>query len=575
MPYRNFTDIFFRCPIAKGFATLLFAWGITAGTASQVLSAPPATVAGTPRPKLVVVVSVDQFCQDYLVRFADNLAKNNGLVAEVRKQGLEFAECQHRHAFTVTAPGHSVQLTGAYPNVNGIVGNDWFDAIAGGDRYCVEDKSVQVVGIPTGKGMSPRSLLVETVGDSLKRTYPQAKVFGIAVKDRAAILMSGHRANCAFWMASDNWVTSTYYRDDLPVYLRILNEGKMLERYRGATWDLLLPKEKYVNTVAPDKNDWENAPAKYTTDFPHKLYGKDEGKPDDFADQVLFSPFGNEVTLQGARAVVEGEQLGKDEIPDLLTINLSSNDYIGHAFGPDSLEVEDMTYRTDRMLKEFTDFLNEHVGAGQWVLALTADHGVAPIVEFAKLNKLPAERNPLGDTKELSEKLAKILRDELSLAEEIKPIEKVTDGQIYLRHGKEGIAGSKRAAAAKIVRDYLLNQDKIATAVTREDVLSASQNPLHAALSRACHPQRSGDVLFVYRPYAVPGTKGTTHGSPWRYDTHVPMLLIGQGIPQGETRYEPVSPANLAATVAKIFGCATPTAAVEPALTLKPGTEGR
>ncbi len=390
MPNKKFIDIFLPCALVVSLLTL----GITAS--STATADEPASVAKVTRPKLVVVVSVDQYCQDYLVRFADNLSRNEGFVAEIRKAGLEYSECHHRHAFTVTAPGHSVQLTGAYPNTNGIVGNNWYDAITGGDRYCVQDDSVQIVGIPTGKAMSPRSLLVETMGDSLKRTYPSAKVFGIAIKDRAAILMSGHRADCAFWMASDNWVTSTYYRNDIPPYLRILNEGKILQRYRGATWDLLLPKESYKNTVAPDKNDWENAPAKFTTDFPHQLYKVGEGKDDDFADQVLYSPFGNDVTLQGARALVEGEQLGKDEIPDLLTINLSSNDYVGHAFGPDSLEVEDMTYRTDRQIKSFMDFLNEQVGAGNWVLALTADHGVAPIVEFAKLQKLPAERNPLG-----------------------------------------------------------------------------------------------------------------------------------------------------------------------------------
>ncbi len=176
---------------------------------------------------------------------------------------------------------------------------------------------------------------------------------------------------------------------------------------------------------------------------------------------------------------------------------------------------------------------------------------------------------------ELEAKLTTILREELSLSEEIKPLQKIMDTQVYLRHGKEGIAGSKRAAAAKIVRDYLLNQDKIAFAVTREDLLSGSQNPLQAAFFKACHPQRSGDVLFAYRPYAVPGTKGTTHGSPWRYDTHVPLMLIGQGVAKGETRHTPVSPANLAATLARICGCATPTSAVEPALDLKSAADKR
>ncbi len=532
----------------------------------------------TPPPRLIVVVSVDQFCADYLIRFQDNFSPNprESVFRAILENGAWFPNCHHAHAFTYTAPGHAVQLTGAHPSTHGVIENDWFDRTLGKSRYCVADPTVVVVGIPSEKPMSPRSLLVDTVGDALKiATNGKAKVIGVAIKDRAAILMSGHRADAAYWLEKNQWVTSSYYRNDLPGYLRVLNEGRAIDQYRGKTWDLLLPIAKYHNQ-GPDDNEFENPPSGYTAAFPHTLANVDELTPDKFGEQALFSPFGNDYTLLAAREIIENEKLGDDDVPDLLTINFSSNDYVGHAFGPLSFEVEDITYRTDRQLAGFTQYLNEKIGVGNWTLAITSDHGVAPIPEMiakrdqSDVQVLPPKRNPLGDLKVVRDKLEALLNNELKLSStnESESMEKVIldldSNQVYLNHEHSKLRGQLFVEAQKIVRDWLLAQPYVAAAITREELLAGGETRLMHQIRLSFHPGRSGDILFVYTPYAIPGStsasakpKGTTHGSPWHYDTNVPLLLLGNGIAPG--RYEErVSPAQLAPTLARLLGINAP-----------------
>jgi predicted AlkP superfamily pyrophosphatase or phosphodiesterase len=513
-------------------------------------------------PKLVVVVSVDQLCQDYLIRFRDNFSEDGGF-RRVEREGAAYANCNHRHAFTVTGPGHAVQLTGAYPNIHGIVGNNWFDRLTGKDTYCCDDPSVQLLGLPAAKGVSPRKLLTETVGDVLKlASGNRSKVFGVAIKDRVAMLMAGHNADAAYWLEDNVWTTSTYYRSDLPGYLRVLNEPQCTERFRGQSWDLTLPKDKYHNQ-GPDKNAWENPPKGFSSEFPHKLPAAGTLTPLEFGDLAVISPFGNEVTLQTAREIVAGEQLGQDNFADLLCINLSSNDFVGHAFGPHSLEVEDMTYHTDRQLGEFFRWLDATIGRGTWTLALTADHGVAPIVEYAQQLRLPAKRSPLGKAGDVQGKLEALLRGRLTTAGDkpIKPlVQKVEDYQVFLQQDHPDFN-----AAQVIVRDWLLAQPDVVAAFTREDLVKTGEGKLFQQVQRTFHPRRSGDVLFVLAPYCVPGTKGTTHGSPWHYDTHVPLLLLGCGIAKGQFSRE-VSPASIASTVAELLGIDHPSANSEEPL---------
>ncbi|MDX1946884.1 MAG: alkaline phosphatase family protein [Pirellulaceae bacterium] len=523
----------------------------------------PAIAASAERPKLVVVVSVDQMCQDYLIRFRENFSPQ-GAFRRVWGEGAHYAQCHHRHAYTVTAPGHSVQLTGTYPASTGIIGNNWFDRAAGKDIYCVADPAVQVIGTISNKGMSPKNLLVETVGDVLRlKSSGKSKVFGVAIKDRASILMTGQNPSGAYWLENNVWVTSSYYRPDLPGYLRVLNEQRAIERFRGQVWSLLLPAEKYVNR-GPDKNAWENPPKGFTSEFPHQLFKVGEGTAELFGDHVLFSPFGNDLTLEAAREIVTHEKLGQDEHPDLLCINFSSNDYVGHAFGPHSLEVEDITYRTDLQLAEFLTWLDGAVGQGNWTFALTADHGVAPIVEYAQQYRLPAHRNPLGKLDEAKLKLEQHLRGQLGVAAaENKPLVlEFDENQIFFQPGHAALDGARFGQAQQIARDWLLTQPFVAIAATRDDLLRGGEGELNTAMRRTFHPRRSGEVLYFLAPYCVPGTKGTTHGSPWHYDTHVPLLLLGSGIRPGKYP-RPVSQACLASTVAELVGVNYPSANVE------------
>jgi predicted AlkP superfamily pyrophosphatase or phosphodiesterase len=543
------------------FAVLFFVWFLAL---SHVRPLP-----AVEKPKLVVVISVDQLCQDYLLRFGDNFAET-GLFRRVWNEGASYSQCHHQHAFTVTGPGHAVQLTGTYPNRHGIIGNNWFDRLTGKTTYCCEDPTVQVVGLPNSKGVSPRNMLVETAGDVLKlASGKRSKVFGVAIKDRVAMVMTGHNADGAFWIDDNLWATSTYYRQDIPGYLRVFNEQKMVEQLYGRSWELLLAKDKYHN-AGPDENAWENPPKGYKSAFPHKIPAASEPPTGDNNDPALTSPFGNDVTLAAAREVVTYEQLGKDAHPDLLCINLSSNDFVGHAYGPHSLEVEDMTYHTDRQLGDFLQFLDQQVGPGQWTFALTADHGVAPIVEYAQQNHLPAKRAPLGKLDDVKGKLESRLRNELGVAATEKPlIQKIEDIQVYLQQDHPAFAQPGNAEnfvrAQRIIRDWLIAQPHVAAALTREELTGTLSGKLPLQIQRTFHPRRSGDVLFFLDPFCVPSAKGTTHGSPWHYDTHVPLLLIGCGIKPGQ-HSRPVSPACLASTVAELVGVDWPSANSEQPL---------
>jgi predicted AlkP superfamily pyrophosphatase or phosphodiesterase len=527
-------------------------------------------------PALVVVVSVDQFAYEYLERFRAGFDAR-GLFRRCEREGAWYTNCHHRQGVTTTAPGHSVQLTGAYPSTNGIVDNAWLDRATGKQIYCVFDPKARLIGpFAADLPVSPRNLLADTLGDRLKIvTAGRSKVFGVALKDRASILMTGHAGDGAFWMSeSGKWITSDYYRDQLPPYLRSWNASDAAARFGGKSWDLLYDRSKYQHPPAEDHFGERPLPG-MTTAFPHKM---PEAGTRNYTRLVAFSPFGIEITLEAARLVIADEKLGLDDFPDLLLINLSSNDYVGHAFGPESLEVEDITYRTDRMLGEFVDFINERMQGRPWLFALTADHGVAPIPERTARLKIAAQRDPLVlDGKEgpgpAHQMLEAHLREKLGV-NEAQPglVLAVLESQIYLRADHPAFKGAAFAEAQRLTRDWLLAQPRVAAAITREQILSGALNgPLENALRLSFHPRRSGDVLFCLEPYDIEGNVAATHGSPWDYDTHVPLLVLEQGTPS--TRRVPigrfnrrVSPACIAPTLAELLHVPPPGGCVEEPL---------
>ncbi|HEX4149676.1 MAG TPA: alkaline phosphatase family protein [Pirellulales bacterium] len=538
------------------------------------------------RPALVVVVSIDQFPYEYLQRMRANFAAD-GMFNRFRDAGATMINCHHAHAFTVTAPGHSVLLTGAFPNVNGIIGNDWFDREQGRTVYCVEDPRYPLVGNPledaepsgdaktakkpkkgakSGKaaGVSPRPLLAGTLGDVLKLSDPRSKVFGIALKDRAGVLMAGQLADGVYWFdaKTGNWITSTYYRSELPGYLRTFNESDATEAFVGRKWELLVPSDRYVNyyeqVKLPDIAALNNR-------FPHAMPDKADSK---YYQSITVSPFGSELTLQAARLLISYEKLGQDDSPDILAINLSSNDYVGHAHGPQSLEVQDITIRTDRLLAEFADFVDQQLAGRAWVLALSSDHGVAPVPEYAAALGLPAARNPLGSLTALRDKLEAQLRAEFGSPKgDNRYVLELDENSVYLNHQLAELAGDRLLSAQRTVRDALVQLPPVAMVFTREELLAqdAASKSLARAFERSFFAARSGDVLYALQPYNISGGSLATHGSPWQYDTHVPLLFWGFGIRPG--RYsEPVAPAAMAPTLARLLQIEAPSSAAVEAI---------
>lgn len=547
-----------RCALTPLLAAGLLAWAVVAVAAGG-------SAAAAVRPRLVVVVSIDQFPHEYLYRMRQGFSPD-GIFLRMTREGAWYDNCHHGHAFTLTAPGHSVLLSGAYPNTNGIIHNHWYDRRVGADVYCVADPLFPLVGGQgSEKGISPKTLLVGTLGDTLKLAYPQAKVYGVSLKDRAAVLMTGHLADGAYWFepASGNWVTSTYYHKLLPGYLRVVNDGDAAEAWADKSWELLLPRERYAEfphngqAQQPDSLPEPKAP------FRHRLPAANDPK---YYEAMTLTPFGNDLTLAVARLVLTSERLGADDVPDILAINLSSNDYVGHKYGPHSLEVQDIAFRTDRQLGEFAAYVEQALGGAPWLMVLTSDHGVAPVPEYAAQRGLPAGRDSPGDLKQLAQQLEGVLHAHLGAPSEGRRyVQHVGDNNVYLYRDIPELRAEKYHVAQRVVRDALLELPAVAHAFTREDLMAGTAwEGLAVQFQRAFHPQRSGEVLYALRPYYISGKSTATHGSPWEYDSHVPLLVWGSGVRAG--RYSrPVTPAQIAPTLSRILHIAAPSScSVDP-----------
>jgi hypothetical protein len=430
--------------------------------------------------------------------------------------------------------------------------------------YCVADPQAKLIGPPSeDPPVSPRQLLADTLGDRLKIVMEgRSKVFGVALKDRAALLLAGHAADGAYWMSSNgNWITTDFYARDLPPYLRNWDASGSVARYANHPWTLLHDPKSYWYWPPPVVAVPGALPA-VTVGFPHRMPAASERN---YLRAVEASPFGNELTLEAAGLLITEENLGRGPFPDLLAINLSSNDYVGHAFGPGSLEVEDMTYRTDLQLGEFVDFVNQQLGGRHWIFVLTADHGVAPIPEQIAHWRVDARRDAFTvDSKEPGTArlmLDAMLRKSLDIQKsDPSPIQAVVESQVYLRTDHPRLKGDKVVEGERLVRDWLLEQPFVAAAFTRRQLLDGEGTDLlAAAMRRSFHPRRSGDVMFVLEPYAIQGKIPATHGSPWDYDTHVPLLMASFGTASPETAVvsgrftRSVSPASIAPTLAALL----------------------
>lgn len=516
-------------------------------TAGNAAVQAPHSVNVMQRPKLVVGIVVDQMRYDYLYRFWDKYGDNG--IKKLVKQGFNFKNNQYSYVPTYTGPGHASVYTGSVPAINGIIGNNWYSREQNKMVYCVEDNTVKTVGSTTTAGeMSPANLLTTTVTDELRlATNMGAKVIGVALKDRGSILPAGHLGNAAYWFdsPSGNWITSTYYMEDLPQWVQEFNNKKHPDQLLSQPWNTLLPMEQYTESSA-DNVAWEETlPGEQQPVFPHNIPAIREK---DY--ELLRSiPAGNTITRDFALAALKGENLGKGKYTDFLAVSFSTIDYIGHKFGPNSVELQDAMLRLDRELAELIDEIEDEVGKGEVLYFLTADHGAAHVPGFLKTMNVPSGVANSGTVRDSIEAyLDKMYGNG-------EWVERYTNQQLYLNRNL--IDGKKLdlADVQQRVANYLLRFEAVMRAVPAIALQSTSWNQgLMARVENGYNAQRSGDVIVLLQPgwfegYGTGEPKGTTHGSYSNYDTHVPLIWYGWNVQPGESSV-PTEIADIAPTIA-------------------------
>lgn len=506
------------------------------------------------KPKLVVGIVVDQMRWDYLYRFYDRYGA--GGFKRLLGEGFSCENTFIPYTPTYTAPGHTCVYTGSVPSLHGIIGNNWYDKSKKQIVYCTDDTTVRGVGSKSIAGeMSPRNMWASTITDELRLSNNfKSKTIGIALKDRGAILPAGHTATAAYWFddATGGWISSTYYMQALPQWVQQLNARKLPDAYMAKSWKTLFPLDTYTQSTA-DAQPYEGSFPGGTTSFEHRTDTIKAGRYGAFR----VTPYGNSFTVDGARAAIEGEALGTRGVTDFLAVSFSSPDYIGHTFGPNSIEVEDTYLRLDKDLADFLTYLDTRIGKGQYLLFLTADHAVAHVPEFAKENRLPAG---VSNTVSVQKALNDALQNEYGSGSYIATI---INYQVFLNN--EFIQSKKldRQAIKRSVIQTLLLQPGVDKAVDLENIKAANlPKPVERALVNGYNQKLSGDIQFIYRPQWFEGFgRGTTHGSWNPYDSHIPLVWFGWGIKQGKSNRD-VYMTDIAPTVAAMLEIQMPNASI-------------
>ncbi len=503
------------------------------------------------RPRLVVGVIVDQMRADYFYRYYDQYSE--GGFRRLLREGFNCRNHHYHYALTVTAAGHASVYTGSSPSIHGIIGNDWFDTHRNRRVYCVGDSTVATVGSsnPTVGKMSPRNLTVSTITDQLRiSTQFRSKVIGIALKDRGAILPAGHAANAAYWFDSKtgNWVSSTYYQQELPSWVEAYNDRKRPSELLLQKWETLLPLDQYTASTADDQPYELKFTHEKKSAFPYDL----AGTPGDAFSQLAYAPHGNTLTKEMALEALTHENLGKGSATDFLAVSFSSPDYAGHGFGPNSVEVQDIYLRLDKDIEEMLNRLDESVGKGNYVFFISADHGVMDTPEFWSGNKLPAGRI---DYREMNTQLKAMLKERFGDENLLKATENF---QLYLDEDRIESKKINGAELFKAIRKVLLSFDGVKEII---DLKALDKVPLNAYLvdlyRNVYHSKRSGDVQIVPEPGWIAGPIAANHGSPYAYDTHIPLLFFGWKIRPGET-FRRTSVADTAPTLSALLSILEP-----------------
>ena len=503
------------------------------------------------RPKLVVGIVVDQMRWDYLYRYQKRYTE--GGFRRMLSEGYTCENTALPYVPSVTAIGHTCIYTGSVPSIHGIAGNNF---VKDGQKvYCTDDKTVKPVGSTSDAGlMSPQNLWTTTIGDEMRiASNGRAKVVGVSLKDRASILPAGHNPNGAYWFddATGRFITSTYYMDKLPQWVRAFNDKHLPERYLSADWNTLYPKATYAESTADD-TPYENGireGVKPMLPLPlpalYRKYGY---------GIIRNTPLGNTLTLDLARAAIEGEQLGSDEETDLLAISCSCTDYIGHQTGTHAIETEDTYLRLDQALADFLAFLDQKVGRGNYLVFLTADHGAMNNARFLQDRRIPADS---WDSKAAARKLREALAKDYPQTADL--IKTVMNYQVFLnvdaiRSARLDASKVKERVVSLLQQDpdvlYACDMEKVATASIPDEVKYRIINGYNR--------ERSGSVAIVLKPnHYDHGMKGTDHGTWNPYDTHIPLVFMGWGIQHGSTT-RPTYMTDIAPTIAALLHVQAP-----------------
>lgn len=505
------------------------------------------------KPKLVIGIVVDQMRYDYLTRFESKFGE--GGFKRMMREGFNCKNNHFNYVPTYTGPGHASVYTGTTPKYHGIISNNWYDKDIKETVYCAQDDNVESVGTTSNAGkMSPQRMLTTSFADENRLfTQMRGKSIGIAIKDRGAILPAGHSANAAYWFHGKEegvWITSTFYRNDLPQWVKDFNASDAAESY-FKVWDTFQPIESYVES-GDDLNNFERGfKGKDTATFPYDLFEL-KSKNGDF-DILKTTAYGNSLTVDFAIAALKGEQLGKDNDTDVLAVSFSSTDYVGHNFGVNSKEVEDTYIRLDRDLERFFNYLDESVGEGEYTVFLTADHGAVNVPAYLQSVKIPAGYLDYNDRKE---RFTTFLESKYGTTD---IVEDVSNNQMFFNKTKIKELGLNIHEVEQALVDEQISYPNIAKVYTATTMNSTSFTAgIEALLQNGFNQKRSGDVIIVDDIAHIAYSKtGSTHGSGLNYDTHVPLLFFGASIKQGETYKKTVIP-DIAPTMSALLGISFP-----------------
>ncbi|MGN6567152.1 MAG: alkaline phosphatase PafA [Flavipsychrobacter sp.] len=512
------------------------------------------------RPKLIVGIVIDQMRWDYLYRYY-NLYGSDGF-KRLMNEGFNCDNTLINYLPSYTGPGHSCIYTGSVPSIHGIAANDWIDNATGKSVYCVDDPTVNLVGDAGGNGSySPRNLLVTTVTDELKlATNLRSKVYGVSLKDRGSILPAGHLANAAYWYddKTGNFTTSTYYPNKFPEWLRKFDMRLIADSLVRQNWNLLYPAKEYVQST-PDANGYEgklqgeSAPV-----FPHKFDSLTQGQKYGILRTI---PAGITYTMLMSKACIEGEKLGQGSDADFLCVSISSTDYAGHQFGPNSMEVEDMYLRLDKEIAGFLHFLDGKVGKGNYLLFLTADHGAAHNASFLSDLDVPAGS--------IDANMLDLLNAHLKAAFHQDTLVKAfINYQLYLNDSLIAKTQLDREKIKTAIRNWFYKRPEVEYVVDLERINDAAvPEPIHSMVTNGYYRPRSGQMQIIFNPgWYETKAYGTTHGTWQPYDTHIPLLWYGWHIPKGTT-HRTIHMTDIAPTVAALLHIQMPNGCIGSVIT--------